>query len=406
VRVLCLTPELPHWPGGTGGATRQFFLLRRLVERGHDVEVVAPIHPSQREGAERLRAAGVRLRGAERPPSRVLETLRALRARPGLAPAALREPLLAWQVDVFWTALRPLAAQAIAERRPDVVLVEHDWAAGWARDLEPDIPRALTLHNLSFAYYRARARAASGPAAAALRLEARRFARHDRAHLARYGLLLTMSEDDRAAVRAVSTVRAEVVPNGVDTASMATGPAPDAPELLFTGTLSYPPNAEALVWLLEEVWPRVRAQVPDARLRVVGRGAPERARALADDHVELAGWVEDIVPWYDRAAVVLAPMLSGGGTRLKILDALASGRALVTTAAGAEGIPLVSGEHALIADGADAFAGAVVRTLRDGRLRARLGSSGRRLAETRYDWAAIGDRLAELLAGLAAGRAS
>ena len=405
MRVLHLTPELPFAPGGSGGSTRQFQLLRRLRALGHEVSVVAPVHPSQREGAERLRAAGVALHAASRPASRAREVLAAVRERPGLVPALALEPLLAWQVDVFWTALRPLALRAVQER-PDVVLVEHDWAAAWAQALPAGLPRVLTLENLSWRYYEARARAAGGAAAARLRLEGRRFERFDRRRLAAYDLLVTMSDDDDGAVREVSDTPSVLVPNGVDTSALRAGPPVGEPVAIFTGTLAYPPNAEALLWLLRDLWPRVRAAVPGARLLVVGRDAPEEARRLAgaDDSVTLAGWVPEMQTWFDRASVVLVPIRSGGGTRLKVLDGLASGRAMVTTSAGAEGVDLRDGEHALIVDGADAFVAATVAVLRDAGLRARLGAAARRLAEERYDWAALGDRLERALVELVARR--
>src|SRR5690349_12498168 len=176
MKLLSLTPELPFAPGGSGGSTRQFFLLKRLVELGWEVICVAPVHPSQREGASLLRAAGVNLRSIERPASRPLEVLSALRSRPELAGRVATEPVLAWQVDVFWSSLRRLLRVSLLDD-PDVVLVEHDWAARWVEDLPAHVPRALTLHNLSWAYYEARAAAAGSRLLAA---EARRFARFDR----------------------------------------------------------------------------------------------------------------------------------------------------------------------------------------------------------------------------------
>jgi glycosyltransferase involved in cell wall biosynthesis len=404
MRLLWLTPELPYWPGGSGGSTRQFQLIRRLRERGHEVTVVAPVHPSQREGPEALRATGATLLAVERPGRRASEVAHAIGRRPSLALELMRRPLVAWQVEVFWTALRPLALRALAEaERPDVVLVEHDWAARWADDLPAEVPRVLGLENLSWGYYEARAHSASGAARALLSLEARRFRRHDRAALGAYDLLLAVSDTDRVSVATVSDVRTEVIPNGVDTTTLRPAPAPDAPALLFTGTMSYPPNAEALIWLLREIWPRVRDAVPDARLLVVGRDAPDEARRLADPHVEIAGWVPDMAPWFARASVVLVPILSGGGTRLKVLDGLASGRPVVSTAMGAEGIAMDDGAHAVIADDAETFARAAIRLLAEPERAARIGAAGRRLAEERYDWRTIGDRLEALLAELVRG---
>jgi glycosyltransferase involved in cell wall biosynthesis len=401
VRLLTLTPELPFAPGGTGGQTRQYRLLRGLVERGHSVATVAPVAVAQRDGAEVLREAGVELYASPRPESRVAESLRALSRSPGLLLRAARDPVVAWQVEVFWTRLRALADRALEEFSPDVVLVEHDWSAAWHRDLPEGLPSALTLQNLSWAYYEKRASAASGPAAAALGLESRRFANFDRRHLDEYDLLLAMSEPDRVAAASVTTTRCEVVPNGVDT-SAAPGPEPDGPPLaLFTGTLAYPPNAEALEWLLRDIWPRVRAAQPDARLAVVGPDPPESARRLADESVELTGWVAEMRPWFERASVVLVPMRSGGGTRLKVLDGLASGRAMVSTTMGAEGIDARDGEHLLLADGTDAFTDAVLRLLGDPALRHRLAAGGRELAETVYDWRVVTDTFERLLEEIA-----
>ena len=383
MRVLCVTPELPYAPGGSGGSTRQFHLLRRLVEKGHDVQVVAPVHPTQREGLQRLTEAGVSVRAVLRPPSRAREAAGAVARRPELLARTLDEPLLAWQTDVFWTALR----RRLPRELPDVILVEHDWAARWWEDLPFGIPTALTLHNLSWEYYEARARAAGSRL---LRLEATRFRRHDERYLDRYDLLVAMSDQDREAVRAVSDTRAVVVENGVDTTAFTPAPPAEGPPLfLYTGTMSYAPNAEGLLWLLREVWPLIRERVPGARLRVVGRGAPEEAQRLAGPEVELTGWVESMTPHFAAATAVLVPILSGGGTRLKVLDAMASGRAIVSTRAGRAGIDA----DLLEADDPAAFADAAAKLAGDPELRERLASAARRRAVEAYDWQALGDRL-------------
>ena len=401
MRVLWLTPELPFAPGGTGGSTRQFQLIRGLIARGHDVDVVAPVHPSQEAGAELLRATGATLLGVRRPASRAREVLEAVGRRPALAIDLLRLPVVAWQVEVFRTALWPQALAAL-ERRPDAIVVEHDWAARWIERLPPDVPCALTLENLSWRYYESRAAAADGRlGAAALRLEARRFAAFDRRLLARYAALMAMSPDDAAVVRDVLGLESVVIPNGVDTSAITVNPLPGEPVVLFTGTFDYPPNTEALEWLLSAIWPLVLARRADARLLVVGRNVPERLEALAGPSVTVAGWVPEMQPWFDRAQAVLVPMRSGGGTRLKVLDGLASGRPLVTTTMGAEGIAIEAGREALMADTAEDFAAAVLRALDDADLAQRLGAAGRALAEREYDWRAIGARQADLLESLA-----
>jgi len=396
MRILWLTPELPYWPGGSGGSTRQFMLIRELLARGHTVDVVAPIAPAQ--DAASLRALGATLYAVNRPQSRVSETAHAIRSRPGLLADAMRMPVLAWQVEVFWTTLHARMREAVDTHMPDVILVEHDWAARWHDDLPAQIPTALALENLSWRYYEQRAAAASGLKAAALRVEARRFERFDRATLDRYDALLAVSDDDARTVPLISSTPTTVIANGVDTTALTPTPLPEEPVALFTGTFGYPPNAEGLTWLLTEIWPHVRRQVPTAQLLVVGKDPPAGSGGPG---VELAGWVPAMQPWFDRARAVLVPIRSGAGTRLKVLDGLASGRALVSTAMGAEGVAIIPGEHGLIADDAQTFANAVVDVLRDDALAQHLGTTGRALAETVYDWREIGGRLEAVLAELA-----
>ena len=402
MRVLHLTPELPCWPGGSGGATRQFHLLRRLTELGHEVTVVAPVPASDEHRRAQLEDAGVRLAGPSRPPSRAREAAAAVARRPALAARAAADPLLAWQVSVFWTALRPFALAEVERRRPDAITVEHDNAAAWVADLPRDIPAALTLHNLGPAYYASRAAAAGGVRRAWLEFESRRFARFHARWLRRYRTLIAMSELDAAQVRPLG-VDVAVVPNGVAVDELpALAPSPEPATLLFTGTLSHPPNAEGIRWFAEEAWPRVLRARPQARLLVVGRGAPRRVLDLhGDQGVEVVGAVDDMGPYFERATAVVAPLRSGGGTRLKVLEAFARRRALVSTTVGCEGLDVADGRELLVADGPDELAAAVVRLLDDEALRERLGAAGRALAERTYDWRVIGDRLEEALERLA-----
>jgi glycosyltransferase involved in cell wall biosynthesis len=157
--------------------------------------------------------------------------------------------------------------------------------------------------------------------------------------------------------------------------------------------MNHPPNADGIAWFVREVWP----QTPDARLLVVGRDPPESVLRLASDRIAVTGAVPDVAPYFARATAVIVPLLSGGGTRLKILEAFAAGRAVVSTSIGAEGLEVSDGRHLLLADGAHAFAEATGRLLADPELRARLAAEARKLVQERYDWRALGDRLEETL---------
>jgi glycosyltransferase involved in cell wall biosynthesis len=399
VRVLHLTPELPYWPGGSGGSTRQFHLLRRLIELGHEVAVVAPATVVQQPRIVDLRAVGMEVAIHERPPSRVRETLRALRHEPDLAPALASLPILAWQVAVFWHFLRPAATELVRDWRPDVVTVEHDQAAGWVADLDPLPPAVLIFQNVGWAYYESRARAVGGFGALALRLESRRFRRYDERNLAQYRRLIAVSDRDAAELYGTGPP-IDIVPNGVATEAIEPlSPADGAPTLLFTGTMAYPPNAEGIVWFARDVWPLVRSKVPEAQLLVVGRDPPRQVQALTrDPAIEVSGWVPDMAPYFARSTAAVVPLRSGGGTRLKVLEAMASGRTVISTTVGAEGIDAEPGTQILLADEPHAFADTTVRVLRNPGLRDDIAARGRRLVEERYDWGALGDRFADALA--------
>lgn len=395
MRLLWLTPEVPD-PGGAGGSIRAFHLIRRLAARGAAITVVAPAHQAQAQRAATLEAGGVELRLVPRPASRVREALRALARRPGLAPRLAADPWLVWQAEAFWTAIEPAVRAALRDGRPDAVVVEHDFAAAWAGRASPDLPAGLLLHNAWWEVLAGRARAARGLQSLGWRAEAWRFRRHVRRTAGRYAWACAVSGKDREAAVRMLGLPVAVVPNGADVGRLAAVPAgPGRPDrLLFSGTLSYPPNAEAAIWLVEAVLPLLRRTRPKVTLTVAGRGAPPAVDALAAvSGVRVAGWVPDLAEAYAEAAVVVAPLRSGGGTKLKVVEAMAAGRPLVTTSVGAEGLDVVSGQHLLVADDAAEFAEAVAGLLADPGRAGRIGAAGRRLAAERYDWAALGDRL-------------
>jgi polysaccharide biosynthesis protein PslH len=234
----------------------------------------------------------------------------------------------------------------------------------------------------------------------------RKLARYERRLIGLADATVVVSAEDLRALREVAgPFRSAVVPNGVDCAFFTPSPAAhnDAPSLVFTGTLDYRPNVDAVCWFASEVLPRLRARRPELRLRLVGRAPTPAVRALAaDPAVEVTGEVADVRPYIAAAAVYIVPMRIGGGIRLKLLEALAMQAPVVSTALGAEGVVgLVPGEHCLIADDAGAFAEAVLRLI-DHPARARqLGLAGRRLAAA-YDWPLIVPRLDALYAELAA----
>jgi glycosyltransferase involved in cell wall biosynthesis len=197
------------------------------------------------------------------------------------------------------------------------------------------------------------------------------------------------------------------VPTGVDTDYFRPSGTPArATELVFTGSMDWLPNQDAMRYFCRHVLPLVRANEPGARLTIVGRSPTPAVLSLAKEAgVRVTGRVDDVRPYMDDAAVYIVPLRIGGGTRLKIFEAMAMGKAVVSTTVGAEGLPVADGEHLLIADEPQSFADAVVRVIRDRGQRERLGSAARALVLERYDWSAVAGALEDPLTRLASGQA-
>lgn len=224
-----------------------------------------------------------------------------------------------------------------------------------------------------------------------------------------YDLGIVNSEEDRAALVATSPdwARVEVLPNGLDLGAYPLGLAtPDPATLVFHGALSYAPNLQAVRLLVDEILPRVRAEVPGVRLLVTGR-IPTDGTAPQGSGVVYTGYVPDIRTVVAGAWASPTPLKSGaGGARFKVLEALALGTPLISTAMGAEGLAVTDGVDILMAEEPAAFAAQTVRMLRSPELRQRLAEGGRRLVEQRYNWARLGERLAARLEDLVARRAT
>jgi polysaccharide biosynthesis protein PslH len=406
LRILHLSIELPHPSGMSGGGARQFHLYSQLARLGHMVTVIAPV--SAREDtdlrpAETMADAGIRFVGTARR-TREREALRAFAKRPALLVRSLGIPYRALQTEMLAIDMEPAINRELAAGA-DVVTVDHDIAAHLATLVSSDIPKVLTLHNDTSAYYSTRATTKSGMARQVLRWQATTSRRYVTSYFDAFELLIAVSGPDADFLQQYTETQIEVVPNGTDTSQLALSVPTDAHEqvVLFTGTMNYPPNQDAVLWFHRAIWPKVVASVPQARMVVVGRYPQSELIQLSHDdpRVEVTGGVPNMQPYYERALVVIAPLQSGGGTRLKILDALAALRPVVTTTLGCEGLDVIDGVHVLVADDPDRFAERVVELLRDRDLCHRIATNGRELVERSYDWRALGIRYADLLTRIA-----
>jgi len=227
---------------------------------------------------------------------------------------------------------------------------------------------------------------------ALLSLEWRKMRRYEAGACTRAGLTVAVSEADRALLAACAPgadIRA--IPTGVDTSYFHPNGAAEAPAtLVFTGSMDWYPNEDAIMYFMDAILPEVRRAVPGVSLAVVGRDPTDRLRAAAAAAgVRVTGTVADVRPYVAEASIYVVPLRVGGGTRLKIFEALAMGKAVVSTRVGAEGLPIVSDRHFLQADSPADFARAVIGLLKDPARRRALGMAGRRLVEERHSWSRV-----------------
>jgi glycosyltransferase involved in cell wall biosynthesis len=229
--------------------------------------------------------------------------------------------------------------------------------------------------------------------------------RYERQALARFDGVLAVSDVDRQTFARLYPDAigrpVHVVPTGVDTEYFTPADPmspPDGRSIVFTGSMDWLPNEDAMLFLCREMLPLIRREEPDVTLSIVGRAPTPAVAALAGHHgVVVTGRVDDVRPFVRDAAVYVVPLRIGGGTRLKIFEAMAMGKAVVSTGVGAEGLPVTRGEHVLLADEPHTFARAVVRLLRDVGRRRRLEDAARALVLERYDWSAVAGTLEDAL---------
>ena len=289
-----------------------------------------------------------------------------------------------------------------ARSRPGIRLVHLDSIDlhGAVGDL-PAVPLACTHPDIESHALRRRAdRLASGPLRWYVRHQAALVERTERALSPAFAANLVTSELDAGRLRALAPeAKVVVAPNGVDT-TFFTPPASTRPptgRVTFVGPSFFEPNRDAIDFFLRDIWPLVRARHRTASFHTIGRGTPDdAARFSMHDGVTAHDHVPDVRPHLADSDCVIVPIRYGGGTRLKVLDAWAMGRAVVSTSVGCEGLRAVDGENILIRDTPDGFAEAVAELLANAELRSRLGKNGRRTVEDLYGWETIGAGIRDL----------
>ncbi len=268
------------------------------------------------------------------------------------------------------------------------------------------VPCVLFQHNVESSLWRRMAAVESNPLKKlSFAIESAKMTRYERATLGRFHHIIAVSEHDRQQMLQMNPAcEITVVPTGVDTRKFNVAPASSArpPRVVFTGSMDWEPNIDAVEYFCSQIWPAIRKEFPDAIFQIVGRNPFAKVQRLASESVEVTGTVPSVAEYLEKASVVIVPLRVGGGTRLKIFEAMAMGKALVSTSIGAEGLEVQSGRDLLLADNATSFADAVILLLRDAAIRRSLEQAAVRLA-AQYDWSHVVKQFAEVLRKLTPG---
>lgn len=397
-RVLFLTSELPY-PPHQGMAIRAYNLLAGLRERFRVHLYSLSSSPDAAQHATALRE--------------VCETVAVLPAPTRTRAERLRALLTTRLPDMALRAHSPAFAQAVLralqESEYAILHVESIEMARYAlAALQADLPRRprIIFDDLNAEYLlqkRAFETDLGHPrrwiAAAYSFVQWQRLAQYERRVCRLADCVVAVSEWDRDALaRLAPGANFCVVPNGIDAsyylnyAAEGQGPTADAqrPTLVFTGKMDFRPNVDAVCWFADAVLPRIRANVPDTHLYIVGQRPSPAVQALGTrPGITVTGFVPDVRPYIAAADVYVVPMRMGGGTRLKVLEAMTMGKAVVSTSLGCEGYGLTPGREVVVADDAARFAEETVALLHDPARRAQLGALAREFAVSRYDWSRI-----------------
>lgn len=393
MKLLFVTEQFP-WPLNNGGNLRTFHILKGLATV-HQVTLLSHRAREDPENANKtIRQLGVEVVALEEPSVMRRATGNLLRGD------ALRRPL--WLIKNRSERIGRAVQNLERSQHFDAIHLNMLDTACFAREQVFACPVVFDSHNCLA--YLAEQSARDHPRWWMRRVferETRMLRRVEGKIAASVQSTLVCSSEDAERFRhlaqsetGVNDVRAVLIPNGVDLEDFAVDPSQSPKQsLVFVGAMDYFPNAQAANWFCQSVWPRIEGRLPDCRVYFTGKDPSSEVQRLARDRVVVTGRVPDVRPYIQESRVFIVPLKSGGGTRLKILTAMAAKRPIVSTSIGAEGLGLVDGEHLLIADSEQAFADAVVRLWHDEQLASRLVKNSYEEAVNTFSWDVIQNRL-------------
>ncbi len=397
MRLLFLSITVPV-PATDGGRLRVLNLLKQAAKRNRVSFLALETLPTDVEGIEYLRSIGIEAHLVSHTSRLPPITLRSVSQS-----VLKRKPLTVarYELPAFRRAFHSLLETSSFD------LIHYEMLHTGQYHLETHAKSLLSLQNVdSHIWRRLREQTLNPLRKCVFWSQERAFRRYENAMSNRFDLVACASEVDRELMEGICPgLSADVIPNGVDTELYQPSHKDEEEStIIYTGSMDWFPNEDAAIYFIDEILPAIQINRPNLKFYVVGQYPSERLKRYGNrTGVVVTGRVDDVKPYIARAAVYVVPLRIGGGTRLKILEALAMGKAVVSTSVGAEGLDLTVDDEILIADEPTTFADTVIQLIDDKSIRRDLGENGRRRVEATYDWRRIGDHLQGLYGVVVAG---
>lgn len=390
MKILFLSPTVPY-PLTDGGRIRVFNLLKQIA-LNNDVSILAlETQDTDKENITKIQELGVNVHLVENdttPPSVSISTI--------LSSLFNKQPITVNRYNI--SAYQHKFRELLDTHTYDVVHYEMLHTAQF--HVQSDLPSILSLQNVDSAIWGRLKQETMNPFYKfAYWTQFRAFKRYERKLSPLFDVVTCTSDIDADKfLQYCSENRVEIIPNGVDVAHFSPETiSQDLAHLIYIGSMDWFPNEDAVTYFAEEILPLIQKSVPDVKFTIVGGNPSKQVQQLANEEgIEVTGRVPEIKPYFAEATIFIVPLRIGSGTRLKILEALAMGKAVVSTTVGAEGLSFQNREEIIIADEPAVFAEEVIRLLTIPALRKDIGQNGRKRVEQDYDWRNIGEKLVRI----------
>lgn len=395
MNILFLSQIVPYPPHG--GVLQRGYNLIREISKDNEIHLLAFVHPDTLANEELVNNARDHL----------LQYCKTVDFFTLWPKKSVLHKYIAFAAGFFYRAPFSTLAHKSSQYRKrmqnilddnDIDIVHFD-TIGLAPYLEYSgkTPTLITHHNIESTLMHRRSKVEkSWLARWYVALQSQRLRKYEISESPRFDINVMVSATDEDELKSMTHgIKTVVVPNGVDVDYFSVRNVQQSNTIIYTGGMNMFANKDAVMHLIEDIWPRIKSSIPDAIFKIIGQDPPPELKEIADidDDIQVLGYVDDIRPYVAEASVYVVPLRVGGGTRLKVLDALSQGKAIVSTSVGCEGIAVTHGENIFIEDTDNGFADRVIELFNNQTLRQKLGSNARCLAEDKYAWQSIGQTL-------------